>query len=235
MPAAVRRLNRGELVAETLRCAVEGLATRSEDWLAALVTADWADRYGRPVRHDRLPRGQDALIAWLLQAGDDGIHVLRAVCQDDAPPGLREFEVRAGAAAGLGPTVLARRIGPTPMAGSEIDPRPGQPQDDRPAEHRQVLSGRPTGSRFGTACCCAGWGSWHAGGPGEPLRRRPDIPYAVLPGARAGSAWARTAVRRASATRSTWLMVSSACMGMARWRSKRSAETGHACFDSKTG
>ncbi|CCK32807.1 transposase IS4 family protein [Streptomyces davaonensis JCM 4913] len=36
--AAVRRLNRGELVAETLRCALEELALRGEEWLAALVT-----------------------------------------------------------------------------------------------------------------------------------------------------------------------------------------------------
>ncbi|MEU3620744.1 transposase [Streptomyces sp. NPDC006872] len=89
--AAVRRLNRGELVAETLRCALEDLALQGEEWLAALVTADWADRYGRPVRYDRLPRGGDALIAWVLQVGEDGLHILRAVYQDDAPPALREL------------------------------------------------------------------------------------------------------------------------------------------------
>ncbi|MGP3979856.1 hypothetical protein [Streptomyces sp. KR80] len=58
--AAVRRLNRGELVAETLRVALEELAAHGEDWLARLfITRDWADRYGRPVRYDRLPRGGD--------------------------------------------------------------------------------------------------------------------------------------------------------------------------------
>lgn len=89
--AAVRRLNRGELVAETLRCALEDLALQGEEWLAALVTADWADRYGRPVRYDRLPRGQDALIAWVLRVGEDGLHILHAVYHDDAPPDLREL------------------------------------------------------------------------------------------------------------------------------------------------
>ncbi len=89
--AAVRRLNRGELVAETLRCALEELALRGERWLAPLVTPDWADRYGRPVRYDRLPRGGEALIAWVLQVGEDGMRILQAVYRDDASPGLREL------------------------------------------------------------------------------------------------------------------------------------------------
>ncbi|MGW6476354.1 transposase [Streptomyces sp. NPDC055059] len=87
--AAVRRLNRGELVAETLRAALEELVAHGEEWLAGLVTADWGDRYGRPVRYDRLPRGGDALIAYVLRVGEDGMHILRAVHDSDAPPGLR--------------------------------------------------------------------------------------------------------------------------------------------------
>ncbi|MEU7061187.1 transposase [Streptomyces sp. NPDC046197] len=90
--AAVRRLNRAELVAETLRCALEELALQGEGWLAAVVAPDWADRYGRPVRYDRLPRGGDALIAWVLRVGEDGLHILRAVYHGDAPPGLRELK-----------------------------------------------------------------------------------------------------------------------------------------------
>lgn len=89
--AAVRRLNRGELVAETLRTALEELAEHGEEWLARLVTRDWAHRYGRPVRYDRLPRGGDALIAYVLKVGEDGMHILRAVYRDDAPPGLRDL------------------------------------------------------------------------------------------------------------------------------------------------
>ncbi|MFD5124158.1 hypothetical protein [Streptomyces sp. NPDC058385] len=54
MLAAVCRLNRGELVAETLRCALEELALQGENWLSALVAPDWVDRFGRPVRYDRV-------------------------------------------------------------------------------------------------------------------------------------------------------------------------------------
>lgn len=73
----------------------EDLALQGEGWPAALVTPDRADRYGRPVRYDRLPHGGDALIAWVLRVGEDGLHVLRAVRHDDAPPGLRELRLTA--------------------------------------------------------------------------------------------------------------------------------------------
>ncbi|MFD5703695.1 IS1182 family transposase [Streptomyces lasiicapitis] len=89
--AAVRRLNRGELVAETLRLALEELAVHAEDWLADLITPQWADRYGRPVRYDRLPRGGEALVAYVLQVGADGMHILRAAHRTDAPPQLRQL------------------------------------------------------------------------------------------------------------------------------------------------
>ncbi|MFE5080936.1 transposase [Streptomyces mirabilis] len=42
MVAAVRRLNRGKPVAETLRCALEELTVHAEDWLAERVTPAWA-------------------------------------------------------------------------------------------------------------------------------------------------------------------------------------------------
>ncbi|MGW1784565.1 hypothetical protein ACWCQQ_36455 [Streptomyces sp. NPDC002143] len=147
--AAVRRLNRGELVAETLRCALEDLALQGEEWLAALVTADWADRYGRPVRYDRLPRGGDALIAWVLRVGEDGLHILHAVYHDDAPPGLRELR-----SVQVMRQVWVLQYGHDEAGrlrwGIEVDPRPGRPEGDRAEEHRQNLSRRPAGPRFGT-------------------------------------------------------------------------------------
>ncbi len=100
--AAVRRLNRGELVAETLRTALQELSEHGEEWLARLVAQDWADWCGWPVRYDRLPRGGDALIAYVLKAGEDGMYILRAGYQGDAPPGLRDLPaVRLSACEGL--------------------------------------------------------------------------------------------------------------------------------------
>ncbi|MER6695148.1 hypothetical protein [Streptomyces minutiscleroticus] len=87
--AAVRTLNRAELVTETLRAALEQLSWADEDWLATLVTADWAERYGRPAIYHRLPRGKTALEEYALQVGADGMRLLTAVFSDRAPPRLR--------------------------------------------------------------------------------------------------------------------------------------------------
>lgn len=78
-----------ELVAETLRAALEELAASNEQWLAALITQGWAQRYGRPARYDRLPKTKLELAAYVLQVGEDGMRLLRAVHQDDAPPRRR--------------------------------------------------------------------------------------------------------------------------------------------------
>ncbi|ACZ86453.1 IS1182 family transposase [Streptosporangium roseum] len=89
--AAVRKLNRVELVGETLRVALEELAAADEPWLAALITPEWASRYGRPVRYDRLPRGKDDLAAHVLQIGQDGMTVLEAVHAAGASRRLRDL------------------------------------------------------------------------------------------------------------------------------------------------
>ncbi|QXJ25972.1 transposase [Actinomadura graeca] len=89
--AAVRRLNRAELVGETLRAALEELAAVGGEWLAGLVTAEWARRYHRPIRFERLPRGKDELAAWVLRVGADGMQILEAVYAAGAPRRLREL------------------------------------------------------------------------------------------------------------------------------------------------
>ncbi|MCD9146122.1 hypothetical protein [Streptomyces albireticuli] len=91
MLGAIRRLNWGELVGETLRLALEELARHGEQWLAGEVTADWTERYGRPVRYDRLPRGGDALIRYVLRVGEDCMRSLRGIHRDDAPPQPRDL------------------------------------------------------------------------------------------------------------------------------------------------
>ncbi len=87
--AAVRKLNRVELIAETLRAALEELAAADDAWLAPMVTAGWVKRYGRPARYDRLPKVKEDLAAYVLQVGEDGMQLLRAVYEDGAPPRLR--------------------------------------------------------------------------------------------------------------------------------------------------
>jgi transposase len=89
--AAVRQLNRVELVGETLRVALEDLADADDQWLGTLVTAQWARRYGRPVRYDQIPREKDKLAAHVLEVGRDGMTILQAVFADTAPWRLRKL------------------------------------------------------------------------------------------------------------------------------------------------
>jgi transposase len=54
--AAIRVLNRLELVGETLRHALNSLAVAAPDWLRAHVPPEWFDRYGTRVEHYHLPK-----------------------------------------------------------------------------------------------------------------------------------------------------------------------------------
>jgi len=85
--AAVRLLNRLELVGETLRAALEDLATVAPDWLGSWVPADWVERYGRRIEESRLPRAEAARKQWAEQIGADGSHLLVRVYGEQAPPG----------------------------------------------------------------------------------------------------------------------------------------------------
>jgi transposase len=53
--AAVRALNRLEVVGETMRHALNTLAAVAPEWLRAVSPADWRDRYARRAEDDRLP------------------------------------------------------------------------------------------------------------------------------------------------------------------------------------
>jgi hypothetical protein len=77
------------LVAETLRAALEALVVADEVWLATVVEPAWLQRYGRPIRHERLPSGAKALTDYVEQVGADGATLLRAVYAADAPAVVR--------------------------------------------------------------------------------------------------------------------------------------------------
>ena len=56
--AAIRVLNRLELVAETLRAALNAVATVAPDWLQALSPLAWYERYSRRIEESRLPKAR---------------------------------------------------------------------------------------------------------------------------------------------------------------------------------
>jgi transposase len=88
--AAVRALNRIEVVGETLRHTLNTLAVVAPEWLRAVSPQEWRDRYTQRAEDDRLPTTQTARAALTLTIGHDGHRLLAAVDHPDAPPWLRE-------------------------------------------------------------------------------------------------------------------------------------------------
>src|SRR5579859_1398647 len=89
--AAIRTVNRLELVGETLRAALEALALSAPDWLQTQVDAGWAERYGRRIEAARLPAGEAKRQAYAQEVGRDGATPLAAVQASTAPAWLREI------------------------------------------------------------------------------------------------------------------------------------------------
>ena len=87
---AVRLLNRLELVSETLRAALEDVATLAPDWLGSWVPQSWFERSGRRIEEGRLPKGETERQQYAEQVGADGALLLARMQQDDAPAVLRE-------------------------------------------------------------------------------------------------------------------------------------------------
>jgi transposase len=88
--AAIRTLNRLELVGETLRAALNSLATVAPQWLRWWVPPEWFDRYASRIEESRLPKGQEARYAHGEAIGADGFRLLEAAYGTDAPPWLGE-------------------------------------------------------------------------------------------------------------------------------------------------
>jgi transposase len=88
--AAIRVLNRLTCVGETLRQALNDLATVAPDWLQRQITPDWFDRYSHRLEDYRLPSAKEDRHQLAVTIGRDGFQLLTAVQAPTAPVGLRE-------------------------------------------------------------------------------------------------------------------------------------------------
>src|SRR3712207_5471591 len=84
--AAVRDLNRIELLAETLRAALNAIAVVAPDWLRTLAPPEWHERYDRRIEDMRLPKTGPKREAYVAQVGADGYRLLTALEGANAPP-----------------------------------------------------------------------------------------------------------------------------------------------------
>ena len=76
--AAVRNLNRLEIVGEALRRVLDDIARLAPDWLLSQVSPDWFDRYGVRFEMYRLPEKKTEQEELQLQIGQDGSRLLTA-------------------------------------------------------------------------------------------------------------------------------------------------------------
>jgi transposase len=89
--AAVRTLNRLELVGETLRHTLNVLAEVAPTWLRAQAPAAWYDRYSRRIEDYRLPPTKAERDRYGEQIGADGQTLLKWVDQAQDLPWLRDL------------------------------------------------------------------------------------------------------------------------------------------------
>lgn len=89
--AAIRALNRLECVGETLRAALNSLATVAPEWLREHLALEWFDRYSTRIEDSRLPKGKEARKDYADVIGADGSQLLTALYDPSTPPHLREL------------------------------------------------------------------------------------------------------------------------------------------------
>jgi transposase len=89
--AAIQTLNRLECIGETLRHALNVLATVAPDWLQSWVPRVWFDRYRQRFADYRLPPEKPARYTLAEQIGTDGRQLLWTLYAPAAPTWLREI------------------------------------------------------------------------------------------------------------------------------------------------
>jgi transposase len=90
--AAVRDLNRLELVGESVRALVETLSAAAPDWLAQVIDVPgWSRRYGRRVDSWKMPASKTKQDTLAIDYARDGFALLSAVYAPGQPGWLREL------------------------------------------------------------------------------------------------------------------------------------------------
>jgi transposase len=89
--SAVRELSWLEMVAETLRSALNALAQAAPDWLVEVAEADWFRHYATRAEDTRFPKSRAKRDEVGQRIGEDGMRLLRAVFSPRTPAGVREI------------------------------------------------------------------------------------------------------------------------------------------------
>src|SRR5215217_7049080 len=134
--AAVRALNRLELLAETRRAALNAIAGVAPDWLRTLAPPEWHERYDRRVEDRRLPKTEPKRDAYVAQVGTDGTPLANSPDRAAAPPAL----------AALPAVAVLRRVWARHFEREEAGPNKGETSGDE--VRLQPAQGRGPGDRI---------------------------------------------------------------------------------------
>ncbi|MFE4833033.1 transposase, partial [Streptomyces sp. NPDC056672] len=90
--SAARQLNWLELVAETLRSALNAVAVAAPGWLREVAEPDWYRHYATRAEDSRFPKARAKRDEVGLRIGRDGMRLLEAVFAPGAPHRLRALD-----------------------------------------------------------------------------------------------------------------------------------------------
>ena len=82
--AAIRVMNRLEMVVETMRAALNQLATVAPEWLVEVSPSEWFERYSLRAEQSRLPTAMKAREAFVAQIGEDGFRLIKMVIEQQS-------------------------------------------------------------------------------------------------------------------------------------------------------
>lgn len=88
--AAIRVMNRLELVTETMRAALNEVAALAPEWLTKAALPEWLTRYATRAEQSRMPRTEPDREDYARQVGEDGFYLLKLLL--DQKPGLLKLE-----------------------------------------------------------------------------------------------------------------------------------------------
>ena len=90
--ASVRVLGRLELVGETLRAALNEIASIEPEWLHSVAPKAWYERYSRRIEDRRLPKTDQKRDSYAQTVGEDGFALLDLVESAEAPSQLSQLQ-----------------------------------------------------------------------------------------------------------------------------------------------
>ena len=89
--AKIRRMNRLEMVGETVRRVLNDMAIVAPEWLRGHLQPQWVERYGRRFDAYRMPKSKDKQQVLAKEIGKDGYEIMKAAYAENAPVDVQDL------------------------------------------------------------------------------------------------------------------------------------------------